>query len=522
MAKQTLQLNQVIDPVRFVKLCWPDIVLSREQRHIMYSVRDNIETVVPAGHQLGKDFVTGLTVIWFFVSRSPCRVVTTSVDATQLEGVLWGEVRRFLQSSKVKLPIVVNHLLLRKIVNGAQDGLSYMIGRVAARGEGLSGHHIARKRDGIPRTLFVIDEASGVDQESYDKGIEWSHRRLIIGNPYPCENFFKHAVKGKPGSEDRGGDIKAPSNGHYLRKIIRIRAQDSPNVRRAEYLISKGLKPDGRMVIEGIIDYDTYLLNRQTWDPIKQCAGLDADFYEGALLLMFPPTWLNRAEGIAEKLSLKNRTAKAIGVDTGEGSAESVVTAVDEFGIIEQEAKVTEDTSVIPEWVLAFARKWNCPPERIFFDAGGGGTEHAWFLRKHGHNVQTVAFGETVSPPMKRGGLTPFDERKHQKEERYSYANRRAQMYHLVRLKIDPGQNPVGWGIPRHMIELRRQLAPVPLDYGEEGRIKLPPKNKRDPNSKTKTLTEILGCSPDRADSLVLAVYGMDAKGVIRKAGKAF
>ena len=73
-------------------------------------------------------------------------------------------------------------------------------GAVAAKGEGMLGHHIADVGDGIPRTLFVADEASGVDDVSFERSETWAQRRLIIGSPYPCQNHFFRAVK--------GGDIK--------------------------------------------------------------------------------------------------------------------------------------------------------------------------------------------------------------------------------------------------------------------------------------------------------------------------
>ena len=198
----------VIDPLRMASILWPHITFYREQKEIIYSVRDNDETFVSAGNMLGKDFVSAFIVLWFFLSRHPVRIVSTSVDATQLEGVLWGEIRRFIQESRRgdKLnvldssnggPLLVNHMHLRKVMpNGAVDGLSYLIGRVAAKGEGMLGHHIAKTGDGIPRTLFLADEASGVDNESYNRADTWAERKLIIGNPYPCENFFKHGVKG--------------------------------------------------------------------------------------------------------------------------------------------------------------------------------------------------------------------------------------------------------------------------------------------------------------------------------------
>lgn len=197
------------DPLVFAKLLWPSVEFYDKQREIIYSVRDNVETVVPAGNMLGKDFVSAFIVLWFFLTRHPCRVVTTSADAPQLEAVLWGEIRRFIDTSKYPLdhksggPLIVNYLQLKKMVGGRRCGLSYVIGRVAARGEGMLGHHVADMGDGVPRTLAVFDEASGCDDDSYERTDTWAKRKLIIGNPYPSGmNFFERAV--------RGGDILMP------------------------------------------------------------------------------------------------------------------------------------------------------------------------------------------------------------------------------------------------------------------------------------------------------------------------
>ncbi len=200
-------LRRIQDPLKFAKFFWPDIEFYDKQREILYSVRDNDETVCVAGNMLGKDFIAGFIVLHFFLTRNPCRVVTTSVDNTQLEGVLWGEIRRFIQSSSVPLtcnrggPLIVNHLHLRKQYAGKVCGLSYVLGRVAAQGEGMLGHHVADVGDGIPRTLFVADEASGVDDISYERADTWANRKLIIGNPYQCSNFFYKGIK--------AGDVEA-------------------------------------------------------------------------------------------------------------------------------------------------------------------------------------------------------------------------------------------------------------------------------------------------------------------------
>jgi hypothetical protein len=47
----------------------------------------------------------------------------------------------------------------------------------------------------------------------------------------------------------------------------------------------------------------------------------------------------------------------------------------------------------------------------------------------------------------------------------------------------------------------------------------LPPKTKRNPKSTIKTLTEIIGHSPDEADALVLAIHAMSTETKRKKAG---
>ncbi len=196
------------DPLEFAARLWPHVTFYNKQREVIYSVRDNDETVVVAGNALGKDFVAAFIALHFFLTRTPCRIVTTSADYNQLENVLWGEMRRFIQTAKCPLsvekggPLVINHLHLRKMLDAKElCPLSYCIGRVAAKGEGLLGHHIPELGDGIPRTLGIVDEASGCEDVANERMDTWAKRKLIIGNPFPCENFFRKAVA--------GGDIVA-------------------------------------------------------------------------------------------------------------------------------------------------------------------------------------------------------------------------------------------------------------------------------------------------------------------------
>lgn len=499
----------IVDPIEMASVLWPDVAFYRQQQEIIYSVADNDQTFVPAGNMLGKDFVAGFIALWFFLSRSPCRVITTSVDFTQLQGVLWGEIRRFIQTSRFPLnatdggPLHINDLHIRKVVDGKVDGLSYLLGRVASKGEGMLGHHIANVGDGVPRTLFIADEASGVDDESYKRSETWAQRKLIIGNPYPCENFFKKGVT--------EGDSWSRDGKRCYRKVIRITAYDSPNVKAGHYARERGKEPP--IIVPGVISLDVLEQRLATWDPAAICVSIDAQFYEGAEVRLYPPTWLDNAHRIAATLFQKYgplRRGKGIGIDPAEGGDKTSMCAVDEEGVVELVSKKTPDTNVIAREAIAFMRFHNVPPERVVLDRGGGGKQIADQLRASGHPVRTVAFGEAVSQDPKRG-LASIKDRMDTKEEKYAFVNRRAQMYGEVRELLDPSGERGGYGIPRGSIydELRKQLAPIPLLYDGEGRLRLPPKSKRTSTTKEVTLTELIGHSPDEADAFVLAVHAM-------------
>lgn len=201
---------------------WPQHRFYDRQEEMIESVALSRETVVVAGNQLGKDYTAGFIVLTFFLHPwlffpqehfwgidsqryrgQPSwqvhtrRVVTTSVDGDQLRN-LWGEISRFIGSSRVPLsdgrggPLRINMRdisLAEERVETGQEPLNYLIGRVTATGEGMAGAHAAYN-------LMVIDEASGSDNQVKEFADGWAKKFLIFGNPNPTENFFRRMVDG--------------------------------------------------------------------------------------------------------------------------------------------------------------------------------------------------------------------------------------------------------------------------------------------------------------------------------------
>jgi hypothetical protein len=302
------------------------------------------------------------------------------------------------------------------------------------------------------------------------------------------------------------------SGQRYFRRVFKIRAEDSPSVRYALREIAAGLRPSGKEVVPGVLSYREYRKRRATWDKVRQCIGLDAEFYEGSELLLFPPEWLNRAGTLADQYAREGRVRKAlaVGIDPAEGGDKTAMVAIDMLGVIEVVSKQTPNTNVIPGDALAFANKHGLTNwANLVFDRGGGGKIHADRLRSMGYGaVRTIAFGEAVVKEVDdtRNGRA---DRKETRESAYEFKNRRAQMFGELSEALDPEGLEATFSIPAKYENLRNELSPFPKLYDPEGRLILPPKNKTDPDSSIVTLTELIGHSPDEADALALAYHAM-------------
>lgn len=542
------QLGEALqDPMAFKEFFWPKVTFYDRQIDAIYSVVENDETFVPAGNMLGKDFVAGFIALYFFLTRSPCRIVVTSAKEDHLR-VLFGEINRFIRTAEHPLDadeggcLICKHNEIEKFIwkedaSGRvmrdDDGnllppqkcpLSYIKGLVAGPGSiaAMQGHHIAKTGDGVPRTLFISDESSSVEDDYWRMASTWMNRALVIGNPWPCVNFFFKGVE--------EGDKYSADGSRCYRKVIQIGAEDSPNVKLGLEQKRRGLPITNEMLIPGVKDYAEYEKNLATWDAIQIEVSVHGRFYKGKDVLMFPREWLLRARTLDLLLRRQGkRQALAIGIDPAEGGDKTAMAAVDTKGLIELVSRKTPNTADITTEARDFMHKHGVPPEMVVFDAGGGGKQHRDRMAAdppEGYGmegIRTVAFGETLGLTPKRG-LTMIEDRIDIKEERSAYVNRRAEMYGTLRNLLDPSLNPGGFALPlNEHPELYQQLSVIPLLYDAEGRMLLLPKNRRGDVAETgkqrKTLVELIGHSPDEADATVLAVYAMMNESVRTVAG---
>lgn len=487
--------------------------------------------MVGAAHKLGKDWISGFLALWFYASRSPCRVLTSSVDHSQLQGVLWGEIRAWYDSAQFDLGLKLMDLRIKQVrPDGSFHPKSEMIGRVARPGspEGLLGRHMPYGPNGEPMTFSIIDEASGFSDIHLKALRTWSHQILVIGNTYASGNFFEKGLEeGDKEDAAADGDPSYP----LARKCIRIRADQSPNVRLGMQEVAAGQKPSHKILLPGVMTYGEYL-NRLEWTDEDKAVGLFAEFWRGEETKLFPEDWIESAilRAAALKLKRTRRQAKAMGIDPAAGGDNTTWTIVDELGIIKQISKKTPDTSKIVDDTIALGEEYGIEPEQWLFDAAKG-KEHADRLARLGYPAQIIYFGGSPTADEKDTSGAKVHSAKG------AYKNRRSQMYGEIREVISPrrielrterinGQDveipetkpKEVFAIPGQLAELIRQMRPIPYEVDEYGRFCLIPKDKKGPNDKGKNMKALLGCSPDELDSLALAVHGMLHRKVRRSA----
>lgn len=316
----------------------------------------------------------------------------------------------------------------------------------------------------------------------------------------------------------------------WFRRVIRITAEDSPNVRRARVEQAAGLVPTDTVIVPGVLTWGELQHRRATWDKIRQCVGLDAEFYEGTELLLFPPEWLNRAEQLFLELDRqlkatgRIRRARAIGIDPAEGGDRTAMCAGDELGIIELVSRKTPNTDDVVKEARAFMRKHGVGAEFTCFDRGGGGKQHADRMRACGCPVRTVAFGESLVGAIQRQ-KKQFTTKVAERELRTTFADRRTEMYWELSERFDASLFPKGFAIPpgRGPLDhdaatrLRHQLSVMPKLYDDDGVCRMLHKSRpkmmrvgdKPSAAAEPTLIELIGHSPDEADSVVLMLHAM-------------
>lgn len=196
------------------------------QQEILRSVAGNKMTSVRAGHGIGKTAVESWTIIWFMFTRPFCKIPCTAPTMHQLMDVLWAEVAKWLRNS----PELKDYMVwtAQKLYMVGYPEEWFCVPRTATQADALQGFH-------ADCLLFIIDEASGVDDKIFEPVLgaltTEDTKLLICGNPTKTEGFFYE-------SHTRNREIfncivadcrntNRPGMEQYVADIIRMFGEDS-------------------------------------------------------------------------------------------------------------------------------------------------------------------------------------------------------------------------------------------------------------------------------------------------------
>ena len=190
------------NPVQFTELLLNQRIWSKQQE-ILASILHSYRTAVKACHASGKTFIAAAAVLWWITTHQEAIAVTTAPTWTQVERLLWGEIRSLVDHARIPYP------------KPSATSLQLSPGRYAM---GLSTNEGVRFQGFHGNVLIVLDEAPGVMPEIYEaiEGIRagGNVRVLALGNPVIASGPFYDAF-----SASREGW-----------NLITISAFDTPNL----------------------------------------------------------------------------------------------------------------------------------------------------------------------------------------------------------------------------------------------------------------------------------------------------
>jgi hypothetical protein len=184
------------NPVAFVEEVFgaeDPVVIEEWQKRALRSVVTEDRISIRSGHGVGKSAFLAWVIIWFMATRYPVKVAATAPSAHQLYDVLWSEIRYWLRRA---LPIVQNQFIIKsdmiELVGGGSE--TFAVARTSRKEnpDALQGFH-------SPNMLFIVDEASGVDEVIFEvAGGAMSTRfakQILTGNPTNTKGYFARSQK---------------------------------------------------------------------------------------------------------------------------------------------------------------------------------------------------------------------------------------------------------------------------------------------------------------------------------------
>lgn len=172
------------DPVFFCEKIL-GVNLWAKQKEILYSMRDNPNTIAVSCNAGGKSFVSACGVLWFVCTHKDSIVLTSAPTWRQVTSVLWAEITKLYYNAKFPIG---GELTTGKLQLGPKW---FAIGLPSSEEVRFQGYH-------AEHILIVFDEAAGIEPHIYTAAqgnlTSANSRLLLIGNPTsPTGMFYEYS-----------------------------------------------------------------------------------------------------------------------------------------------------------------------------------------------------------------------------------------------------------------------------------------------------------------------------------------
>ena len=176
------------DPCKFVEQVLkvtPDAWQKELLNQVALSTR---KISVRSGHGTGKSTVASWVIIWYFLTKHPCKIVLTAPTSSQLFDALFSEVKSWIRKLPEGLQALLEVTSDRVVLLSApQDAFISCRTARAETPEAMAGVH-------SDNVLLVIDEASGIPEKVFEAAAGsmsgMSCSTLMLGNPVRTSGSF--------------------------------------------------------------------------------------------------------------------------------------------------------------------------------------------------------------------------------------------------------------------------------------------------------------------------------------------
>jgi hypothetical protein len=434
----------ISDPVGFCS----DVLglnLWRRQKEILLAALAHKAVAVRSGHKVGKTTVVAALALWWCSTRANALVILTSSSYTQVDEQLWPQVRK-LHSQALRRGCPLGGRICQTAEGGIKwPGGRRMFGMSTDKSERMGGYS-------GDELLFVVDEASGIDESIYEAiegNMAGGARKILVGNPTQIGGTFYDAFHADCGQWH----------------TIHVSSEETPNVAA------------GKTVVRGLATLEWIEGRRLAWgenDPrfaVRVRGDFPAQGANSVISLQTVESAIARWNDVEAKGHLE------IGVDVARfGDDDSVITPRRGNKAFRSVVVHGQDTLQVVGWVLKVARGLRVRGEipRVKVDGIGVGSGVVDVLRSHA--------GEVDVDDVNVAEAATCEE----------YSNLRAQIWFGLNDWLKDGG-----AIPSDTI-LKAELVTPTYKFDARGRLAI--ERKEDMKKRIQR-------SPDRSDSLALAVY---------------